>query len=257
MPEIDVPKTRPGREARAGADQFVLRDLVEHEAKPAARPARRPRSRLALGGVLLGTAALATAGFTYAAVNSGPEYVDRLPDDATAMQHGEIDGVEYWLVPNRPPGICEADPRPGVALVSEAHNKVGEEWKTFVIDYGDTVQNPRPGTPPGMVHICDERIDDSAWLADPSRWERFDTRLTDGGRPVIMTAVHPGVTSIVIVAPDGTRTKTPTVARPDRPDGPRYALAPLPTGAGRAVQVELRRADGFVVATHTVPRPTP
>ncbi|MYS80501.1 hypothetical protein [Embleya scabrispora] len=255
MPEFDVPPARPGRQTRSGADQFVLRDLVAHETKPTARPARRPRSRLALGGVLLGTAALATAAFTYAAVNSGPEYVDHLPDDATAIQHGKIDGVQYWLVPNRPPGICDANPRPGVELISEAQNKVGEQWMTFTIDYGDTVQTPRPGTPPGMIHICDERIDESAWLADPSRWERFATRLTDGGRPVVMTAVHPGVTAIVVVAPDGTRTETPTAARPDRPNGPRYALAPLPTGAGPEIQVELHRADGTVVATHTVPRP--
>lgn len=263
MPEFDLPPVRPGRIARSQADQFVLRDLVEREhahgrdMKPVARSVRGRRGRLALGGTLLATAALATAAFTYAVVNSGSEYVDRLPDDATAVQHGEIGGVEFWLVPNRVPKPCDTDPRPGIELVSGAQNKVGEEWNTSGIVYGDDVQAPRPGTPEGQLHICDFRVDETAWLADPARWQRAVTQLADGGPSVVMTAVHPSVASIVVVAPDGTRTETATAARPDRPGGPRYAAAPLPGGPGASVQVELHRADGSLVAVHDVPVPVP
>ena len=206
------------------------------EAEPrVVRPLRRRRAIVASGG---GLAALAFVAF--ATVQTGNEYVQELPP-ADFLAEGTADGVRFWLVPSFHRDVC-SQPMPGVELVSGATNKIGMEWNTGGLAYGDQ-SDARPGCP---------RFEQARWLGDPSRIAVSWTRLgVDNDGPWGATlAVHPSAASVVVAGPGLTPVTAAAVPREDALDGPRYAAVGVPEGVG-VVTVTVVDAGGRELATET------
>jgi hypothetical protein len=209
---------------------------VQPEAKPrVVRPLRRRPAVVAAGG---GLAALALVAF--AAVQTGSEYVQELPP-ADFLAEGTAEGVRFWLVPSFHRDVC-GQPMQGVELVSGATNKVGREWNTGGLAYGDQT-DARPGCP---------RFDQARWLGDPSRIAVSWTRLgvDDDGPWGATLAVHPSAASVVVAGPGLAPVTAAAVPREDAPAGPRYAAVGVPEDA-RAVTVTVLDAEGRELATET------
>ena len=192
---------------------------------PPAPPARRNRRRRALVAAGCGLAAVPLAAFAYGRLSS--EYVQALPPPGV-VQSGEMDGIRYWLVESFHEDACGRQ-MAGVELLSEARNRVGQEWSSSGMAYGDQVDDA-PGCP---------TIDEAAWLADPARAAVSWTRL--GGDPTsseesgpwgAMIAVHPTVRSVTVEAAGLPEQRVPTAPLPDDPTGPRYAAVVVPEDAG-------------------------
>ena len=195
-------------------------DVVEFQPR-----ARRPRGRRALVVVGCGLAAVPLAAFMYGRLTS--EYVQELPPPGV-VQSGELDGVRYWLVESFHEDVC-GQQMPGVEIVSADRNRVGSEWNTSGMAYGEQVDDV-PGCP---------TVDEAPWLADPSRaavsWTRLGGEPTDSeesGPWAGMIAVHPTVRSVTVRVEGLPEQRLPTTPLPDDPTGPRYAVAALPEDAG-------------------------
>jgi hypothetical protein len=205
----------------------VAATVTEDPAPAVVRPRRSSRRRrVAIG---LGLATLPLAAFGYAL---GSEYVDEIPPRNAFISGSDADG-RYWLVPAFHKQDCDKV-FPGVEMIAERDNKVGEEWNNWSFMYGDG------SGPPGCVV---EEV--STWLADPTRLVAHGR--PSGGKPWVVTfGVHPTVTQLRVTTPDGTVRLVPTVPRPDRPAGPRYAAFTIPATATSAT-VSLLTADGTPV----------
>ncbi len=226
---IDDPGTplvvAPSREVRALADQ---------------RRARRWRRRATAIGLAL--VAAPVAAFAYGQL--GPEFVDQLPPRHVLLE-GTAGAHRYWLVPAFHTDAC--GPRPGVELVSEPENRIGEYWNTLGVLYGEITPpwdypsvsatgSPLIGRSVPRVdptHDC-MRPDERAWLDDPSLASLGTTRLDPHGDWVLLAAVHPDVRMLRITTPGGPARSVATVPRPDHLNGPRYAAATLPADATQA-----------------------
>lgn len=200
----------------------------------------RPKSRRHVRrGVLAAVVSVSVVSSiaAFVVIRSGPEYVDRLPTE-NALLAGQAHGTRYWLVPSFHKDAC-GRPMPGVELLVESLNKVGQEWNTGGISLeSDTAsmggdcrpQDAKPLPPPGdpamgMMRIGKDGSRDSDWA--------------------FMAAVHPTITTIRITV-DGTDRVLPTVPRNDQPDGVRYAIAAIPPTT-KSYSVVLLQADGRVV----------
>jgi hypothetical protein len=211
------------------------------------RRTRHRRPRMLLFGVAL---AVSLAGFAY--VNFGPEHVTeqtlaRLQNDA--LVDGGAAPNRYWLVPAFHTDGC-GQPMPGVELIAESANRVGGEWSTVGVGYGQ----PAPPTTNGRVGAATPgcmRYDERVWLNDPSRFTLAITRLgehaaVDAGSWGLLAAVHPAVHALRVTTPGSPGHSVSTVPRADRPNGPRYAVIVLPAHATRA-QVVLLDGQGIPV----------
>lgn len=186
---------------------------------------RKRRRRVAA----LALAALPLVAFAYVL---GPEYVDQIPP-RDAFITGEAAGERYWVVPAFHADGC-GETAPGVELVTESRNNVGQEWDTGGFAYGEWTPPPpgrdlRPSEERGQALESDEPacvdIDESAWLADPSRFAAMHGRLgaDEAGPWITVLAVHPSVAEVRFSA-NGTTQTVSTTPEPSRPDGPRYAV---------------------------------
>ncbi|MEV4416454.1 hypothetical protein [Catellatospora sp. NPDC049609] len=225
------------------------------EAMPEAAPApvaRRSRKRVAL---LLGALVVPLAAGGYVL---GAEYVNQMPPKNPLMA-GDAHGERYWLVPGRVADDCGVKVS-AVELVVEEWNTVGDEWNTSGSSYGDRIVNwvgtptasPLPGggeVRSGMSTSCG--VDETAWLADPARFESGHVKL-DGDR-IYHVAVHPTVRSIRVTTPGGTETVA-TITPPDRPDGPRYAAFDVPESSA-VIQLTLLDAAGREVGGRDLAKP--
>jgi hypothetical protein len=197
------------------------------------RRTRHRRPRMLLIGVAL--AAMSLAGFTY--VQFGPEHVTeqtlaRLQNDA--LVHGGVGPNRYWLVPSFHTDGC-GQPMPGVELVTEAENRIGGEWITSGVAYGQPILPTTRGQLAAPTPGC-MRYDERAWLEDPSRFALGFTRLGEAATPDagdwgLLAAVHPSVHALRVTTRTGAVRHLATVPRADRPDGPRYAVIVLPAHA--------------------------
>jgi hypothetical protein len=188
---------------------------------------RRRRVLLAAGASLV---AVPLAAFMYGRL--GSEYVQELPPPGV-VQSGEIDGIQYWLVESFHEDVC-GERMPGIELLSDAGNRVGGEWNSGGMAYGDPVDDPRG---------C-QTFDEEPWLADPSRaavsWMQLGEESGPWGG---MIAVHPTVRSLTVQAEGQPEQRVSTVPLNDDPDGPRYAAVAIPEDAGR-VSVSFTNAEG-------------
>ena len=201
-------------------------------ATPAARPRRRARRRVA--AILLAlTLPVTAAGYLL-----GGEYVHELPPK-NPLVSGDAHGERYWLIPGRVKDDC-GHRVSDVELVVEKENKIGREWRTIGIGYGDPVDiqlsSPTPvpgegGVYAGTVLPCG--VDESGWLADPSKFADASS-LVDSDR-IFFVAAHSSVTTIQVSASNGTVLTVPTKPLPDRPDGPRFAAFDVPASAAAVV----------------------
>ena len=203
-----------------------------------ARRPRRRRWRLTLTVIGVALTALLLAGFAYL---FGPEYVTeqklvQLREDA--LVKGGAEPNRYWLVPSFHTDACGRS-MPGVELLAESDNRVGAEWSTAGIAYGEPVfptasASGGNGVPsPGCV-----RIDERGWLNDPSRFALTTGRLgrhaaSEEGDWALLVAVHPAVDTLRVATPGSSAHRVSTVPRADRPQGPRYAVIILPATATR------------------------
>jgi hypothetical protein len=200
----------------------------------AAAPGRRRRRAAVAIGLTL--AALPLIGFAYAKL--GSEHVtepaiQRLREQALA--HGGAGPNRYWLVPSFHDDAC-GQPMPGVELIVESENPVGGEWNSGGVGYGEQALPATTGLP-GQTPGC-PGYDEGAWLKDPSRFALIVSRpgrpdvAQHGGRGrgdwFLVAAVHPRVRALRITTPGGPNQTVSTVPRPERPRGPRYAVAVLP-----------------------------
>jgi hypothetical protein len=216
-------------------------------------PRRRWRPRLVAIGVAL--AALPLAGFAY--LQLGPEHVTepklvQLQEDALIA--GGTKPNRYWLVASFHTDSC-GRPMPGVELVEESANRVGTEWSTVGVAYGEARLSRTDGPVTGATSSGCLRYDDRAWLKEPSRFALGVTRLGQPDDPedgdwALLAAVHPTVHGLRITTPGSPTRTIATVPRVDRPNGPRYAVMVLPATATRA-QVLLLDAQGVPVAGGT------
>ncbi|MDT0276765.1 hypothetical protein [Blastococcus goldschmidtiae] len=202
-------------------------------AVPVVSHRRRRRVVLAAGASFV---AVPLAAFMYGRL--GSEYVQELPPPGV-VQSGEIDGIRYWLVAPLHEDVC-GERMPGIELLSDARNRVGGEWNSGGMAYGEPV---------GDAQGC-QTMDEEPWLADPSRaavsWMRLGGEPTDseesgpwGG----MIAVHPTVRSVTVQAEGQAEQRVSTVPLDDDPGGPRYAAVAVPEDAGR-VTVSFTNPEG-------------
>jgi hypothetical protein len=206
---------------------------------PAARDHGARRLRwLAL--IAAAAVALAAAGVTLRGADSGrpdrvitgqaigQSRVDKLPPDGV-VQSGTADGVKWWLVNSFHTDAC-GQPMPGLELVREDLNPVGQVWQTTGVLYGE------PSSPGCFVEPA---------IAEPDyMWSSVEQVGAD--RLVIM-GVHPSIVTLVVSVGGGEAFRVSTVVDPDRPDGPRYAAFPAPATAG-LITVEGVDSDGSLVA---------
>ncbi len=228
---IDPDLERHLRRTLAEVARTVTGDAI------AERPELAPRSRRrrAAKPVAIACAALGLAAAAFAWANVGPEYVKELPP-RPALAAGTADGIRWWLVPSFHTNVCD-QAMPGVEAVTAARNPQGAEWSTFGVSYGEPSADP-----------C--AIDEAAWLRDPNRMEYGLSRMgpdDDSGSPWIAAiALHPSATKVLVTI-DGATREIPTLARSDRPGGPRYVTFTAPADT-KNVRFTPLGSDGVPVA---------
>ena len=161
----------------------------------------------------------------------GSSRVDKLPPDGV-VQSGTADGVRWWLVNSFHTDGC-GQPMPGLELVREDRNPVGEVWQTTGVPYGEPSSPDRPGC---FVEPA---------IAEPDyMWSSVEQV---GADRLVTIGVHPSIVTLVVSVGDGEPFRVSTVVDPDRPVGPRYAAFPAPATAG-LITVEGVDSDGSLVA---------
>jgi hypothetical protein len=208
-------------------------------AQPLQRPGRWRRlgGLLIVGGVAVGGAA--------AWLSRGPGQIERLPVEH-ALLHGRGPSGDWYLLPvgiDTPDWGTEHCRYPGVVLVAEVINRPGQEWNGGGVDYGEAVDRADGSCP----------VEYDAWIADPSRFNLGYSRLgfERGSTPIGgVAAVHPSIATVRVEADDEAPRTIATVARPDAPDGPRYAAFEVPPRT-QTITVTLLDAKGQAVAGRT------
>jgi hypothetical protein len=239
--------SRTLRAAAASAPTWVR---LGEPADPAAAARQRKRRWRRLGGILA-VGGLAVGG-TAAWLTRGPGQIERIEVEH-ALVHGSGPSGDWYLLPvgvGTPDWGTEHCRYPGVAMIAEVINRPGQEWNGGGVDYGEAVDSADDSDCP---------VEYDAWLADPTRfnlgygrlgYERPSTPI--GG----YAAVHPTIRSIRVEADDQPARVVRTVARPDAPDGPRYAGFAVP-GRTQRITVTLLDADGHAVGTPRTTGPFP
>lgn len=199
----------------------------------APRAARRRWQRVA-GLALAGAVAI---GGVAAWMAQNPDAIVRLPVK-DALMSGDGPSGEWWLLPTESV-VDTCTPNPGVVLVAGEINWPGNELNAGGVSYGEPPHSNRACVP----------FDEAAWLEDPSRsdfgfmrlgYEHTDTPWGGYG------TVHPTVTAVRISSENTAPLTIATVARKDRPDGPRFVAFSLPADTKR-VSVELLDSSGLVI----------
>jgi len=154
--------------------------LTIEEVPPTKSLKRRTPRRTMVG---LGAVVVAIPLAAGAVIGFGPEYVDKIPPEGVIVA-GSIDGDRYWMVEAFHTDFCD-NPEPGVEIVIEDSNIMGQEWSTIGVTYGQ----PRWQDDGGWCGY-----DRSRYLGDPSRSNSGgvfmgDAFLWAGG-------VHPDVTAV-------------------------------------------------------------
>lgn len=201
----------------------------------AATPLARRRWRRT---TVFGVPAVLAVGAAAAFAAQNDDAIVRLPVEQ-ALVSGEASSGDWWLLPtNAVVSACYGQ-MPGVVLVAEEINKPGQELNAGGVAYGE---------PPSSNVACAPHDTDS-WLSEPGRAEFGHSRLgfeQDNTPWGVYGTVHPTVTSLRVTVDDGAPTTVQTVARPDSPDGPRYAAFVVPADAVTA-RIDLLDAAGEVV----------
>ena len=185
------------RTLRAVAATVAGEPAVEHESQ-------RSRRRMWVG---LGAVAVAVPLAAGAFYGVGSEYVDKIPPDNVIVA-GSVDGNRYWMVEAFHKDVC-GKPTPGVELLLEDSNLVGQEWNTHLITYGN-------------VKGCNYDISDE--LANPSQWDRSGALVDD--TMIWVVGVHPDITAVRATV-EGSRQTVPV----HRVDGAGYAVFEVPEKA--------------------------
>lgn len=197
---------------------------VEDTAADATAPSNQKRSPVGRATAVVVAAAGLTVSLAAAAVIlNGSEYVDRIPP-AGAIASVTLDGETTWMVDAFHPDGCGGT-TPGVELIAESRNRVGGEWDSIGVMYGDY----RFGT-------C--RLDRSAWLSDPARYDVTGNHDRSGW--TLVAAVHPQTTAVRVTL-DGETRLLPVHVR----DGGGFALFAVPSDV-RTATTELVRGDETV-----------
>ncbi|HZA30123.1 MAG TPA: hypothetical protein VE462_01210 [Propionibacteriaceae bacterium] len=175
-----------------------------------AAPHRRGR-RILLGLGAIAVAAPLAAGGLF---GLGPEYVDELPP-GNVITTGILDGERYWMVESFHRDSC-GQLMPGVELVVEERNIIGQEWSTTGYSYGEPIEVARNGL---EVRVCG--YDTTQALADPA--VSFSSGAQVGDAMIWIYAVHPDVTALRVTI-DGAAQAVPV----HPVDAAGYALIELP-----------------------------
>lgn len=212
---------------RTIADQPIV-----HDAPPLVR--RRWRRVAAITA-----AALIAVGTAAAFMAQNDDAIVELPTDR-ALMTGEAASGDWWLFPTD--AVVDGCPSvtAGVVLVAEEINRPGAELNAGGVVYGE---------PPTSATACAPH-DEQSWLQDPSRADIGHVRLgfersdTPWG---VYGTFHPTIRT-VRVQPDGAEPfVVDTVAREDRPDGPRFVAFTLPADTESA-DLSFVDANGTTVA---------
>jgi len=204
----------------------AVADTVETvETEPAA-VAKRPRSgRRALFG--LGAVAIAVPLAAGAIIRIGPEYVDKIPSEDVIVA-GSVDGDRYLMVEAFHRDDC-GNVDPGVEIVIEDRNLLGQEWNTIGTTYGE----PRHVKGGGWCGY-----DVSGALADPAL--SYSSGVLVGDALLWSGAVHPDITAVRATI-DGSTQEVGVHPR----NGAGYYVIEVPEGS-ESFTVELL-VDGDVV----------
>lgn len=198
-------------------------------------PGRRRRGRRILVG--FGAVAIAGALAAGAFYGVGNEYVDKMPPDNVIVA-GSIDGDRYWMVESLHTDSC-GEPMPGVEIVSEESNIIGQEWNTMGVNYGE----------PRRLGGGQCGFELSEALADPAL--SYSGGMFVGDAFVWVVAVHPDITAVRLTI-DGAAKEVAV----HRLNGAGYCVMALPEGTvGFTVALLI---DGQLVPgskeTRSVPR---
>lgn len=191
-------------------DQRLRRTLaavaatVDEDLSPVRKPRRRHRRLAIAAGATIAAVPLAAGAW----VQFGPEYVDRIPP-ANPIISGSLDGERYWVVDSFHTDSCD-QPMPGVELIIEESNILGQEWNTHGVAYGE------PGT-----DDCGLRQP-----ADPSATYYYDAGSQVGGGMVWMGALHPDVDQVRIALGGGDAFDADVFAH----EGDSYYVLEVPPG---------------------------
>jgi hypothetical protein len=217
--------------------RHTLRTVAEHPVVHDAPPLVRRRWRRTAA---ITAAALIAVGSAAAFMAQNDDAIVELPTDR-ALMTGEAASGEWWLFPTD--AVVDACPTvtAGVVLVADEINRPGVELNAGGVIYGE---------PPTSATACAPH-DEQSWLQDPSRAEIGHTRLgfersdTPWG---VYGTFHPTIRT-VRVRPDGAEPfVVDTVARQDRPEGPRFVAFTLPAET-EVADIDLVDDDGTTVAT--------
>ena len=179
----------------------------------------------------LGSIAVAAPLAAGGLVGFGPEYVDELPP-SNVITTGILDGERYWMAESFHRDSC-GQLMPGVELVVEKRNIIGQEWSTTGYSYGDPIEVARNGR---EVRTCG--YDTTQALANPA--VSFSSGAEVGDAMIWIYAVHPDVTALRVTI-DGTTKAVPVHAV----DAAGYALIELPE-ATQSYTVDLLIQDDVV-----------
>lgn len=191
---------------------------------------RRRWGRLAASAL----AAVVAVGGVAAFFAQNDDAIVRLPVEE-ALISGDTDSGQWWMFPTEAVvDTCRANF--GVVLVAEEINKPGQELNAGGVVYGE---------PPDSNLAC-APFDQDGWLQIPGRSDITHSRLgfeRDDTPWGVLGTFHPTVAAVRVQVDDTAAFVVATVARPDRPDGPRYVAFVVPTTASTA-RIELLDEDG-------------
>ncbi|HSP04403.1 MAG TPA: hypothetical protein VLR27_12915 [Acidimicrobiales bacterium] len=216
--------------------RHTLRTIADQPVVHDAPPAERHRWRRAAG---ITAAALIAVGTAAAFMVQNDDAIVELPADR-ALMTGEAASGEWWLFPTD--AVVDGCPSvtDGVVLVAEESNRPGAELNAGGVVYGE---------PPTSATACAPH-DEQSWLEDPSRADVGHSRLGSERSDTpwgVYGTFHPTIRT-VRVHPDGAEPfVVDTVAREDRPDGPRFVAFTLLADT-KSAGLDLIDANGATVA---------
>lgn len=219
-----------------GRLRLTLQTVADHAAVPDASPLVRRRWRRAAATAL---AALISIGGVAAFMAQNDDAIVRLPVEE-ALMSGETASGDWWLLPTDAVVDGCGSVTAGVVMVAEEINQPGGELNAGGVAYGE----------PSSSNAACAPLDEEAWLENPSRSDIGHTRLgfERGDTPWgVYGTFHPTIRSVRVNAQGAAPFVVATVARDDRPNGPRYVAFSLPEDTASA-QIELVNAEGTIVA---------
>ncbi len=230
--DLDTLETELGDRLR-----HSLRTVAQSAAVRDAPPLARRRWRRVAATAF---AALVAVGAVGAFMAQNDAAIVRIPVEE-ALMTGEDTSGDWWLLPTD--AVVDGCPEDtsGVVLVAEEINRPGSELNAGGVDYGEPSSSP----------LSCAAFDEATWLADPKRSDIGHSRLgyeNDGTPWGVYGTFHPTVVRVRVHADDTAPFVVETVAREDRPNGPRYVAFTLPANTDKA-ELELVDADGHTVVS--------